>query len=486
MIKTRRDKDAITKKQALLIILGIVLGVLMGALDNLIVSTALPDIVLNFNQPSVIPFLIDAYVTSSAVGMVIFGKLSDHYDRKLMLLITLVIFIVGSVLAGMSNSLSELIIFRIIQGLGSGGFLPVGLAVIALTLPPKTRANITGAVTSFIGIAIVAGPALGAFIVDSVGWRWIFYVNIPLGIASLLIIGTTLEPLRPGRVRKFDVLGTVLLVAWVSLLLFPLVEVSNGGWSLGQPLPDGLILASLLITALFVLVEYRVVKEPIVPFRMFRHQSVVSSSAISFFRGGVIFTLSTFISIFVTEVLAGSSNILRDVLYGFVLPMVAGSIIGGVLLQRLSYRNICVLGTVLMTIGFIPLLNISPSTTPWSFIWMVPVGGLVFGLIPIGFGVGMTMAATTLSAQYSVEPQDIGASSSIVQFMGYIGGGIILSIVTVLVNTSYKSHIALGNSPAMSMSFSISSSFIVLFIMSLTAVISSVFMTGKLPISLEK
>ncbi len=186
--KKETDQRLLTKRQSYLVLIGIVLGVLMGALDNLIVSTAMPAIVSALHQPDGLPFLIDAYITSSSVEMAIFGKLSDHYNQKSILMITLVIFITGSLLAGISQNLSELILFRMVQGFASGGFLPVGLTVIAVILPPEARAKITGAVTSFIGIAIVAGPEVGAFIVNSISWRWIFYVNIPFGIASFMII----------------------------------------------------------------------------------------------------------------------------------------------------------------------------------------------------------------------------------------------------------------------------------------------------------
>ncbi len=481
-----KNSENINRKQAILIISGIVLGVLMGALDNLIVSTAIPHIVNVFHQPKGIAFLISAYVISSAIGMVVFGKLSDQYSKRLILLITITIFIIGSILAGMSQTLSELIIFRIIQGFGSGGFLPVGLAVIALTLPPRTRANITGAVASFIGIAIVAGPAIGAFIVDTIGWRWVFYVNIPLGMVSFIIIAQVLETLKPKPMGKFDVLGSALLVIWVSLLLFPLVEVSDGDWSLYQPFVVAILMISLLLAVLFVYFEYRIAKEPIVPFRMFKHRNVVFSTIISFFRGGIIYALSTFVAIFVTVVLVGSANLLRDVLYFFVVPMVVGSIVGGIFLPRISYRNICLVGMTLMALGFIPLLNISQFTPLWSFIWILPVGGFALGLIPIGFGVGITMATTTLSAQYSVEPKDIGASSSIVQFFGSLGGGIILSILTVVVNTTYKNHLILHNSLALSMTIGIREAFTVLFFLSVVAIASSFFMEGELPVSSMK
>ncbi|EQD62718.1 Major facilitator superfamily MFS-1, partial [mine drainage metagenome] len=144
----------------------------------------------------------------------------------------LIIFITGSVFAGISQNLSELILFRSVQGFASGGFLPVGLSVIAVILPPKARAKITGAVTSFIGIAIVAGPEVGAFIVDSTSWRWIFYVNIPFGIASFMIIWMILGPLRSKVLGSFDRLGSILLALWVSLLIFPLIEMAYSAWKI--------------------------------------------------------------------------------------------------------------------------------------------------------------------------------------------------------------------------------------------------------------
>ena len=182
---------------------------------------------------------------------------------------------------------------------------------------------------------------------------------------------------------------------------------------------------------------------------------------------------------------------LRNVLYGFVVPMVMGSILGGILLPKLSYRFFCIIGTICMALGFLPLLEISPSTRPYIFVGPFPVLGLVEGLIPVGFGVGFTMAATTLYAQYSAEPQDIGASSSIVQFMGNIGGSIILSSLTAFIYARYKeldlmSHVTSTNSDRygidpIAMSSAIQESFIILFILSLFTIISAFFIFGRLP-----
>ncbi|MGC8516209.1 MAG: MFS transporter [Thermoplasmata archaeon] len=474
-----------------LIMVGIVTGVLMGALDNLIVTTAMPAIVGALHQPNGLALLIGAYITSSAVGMVIFGKLSDHFSKRIILLITLAIFIIGSILAGLSLNLPELIAFRAVQGFGSGGFLPVGLAVIAVILPPAARAKMTGAVTSFIGIAIVVGPEIGAFIVDTTSWRWVFYVNIPFGIVSLVLVWFLLSPLKPILRGKFDYLGSILLASWVSLLTFPLIEMAYSGWSLKDPLTIAFFVSGLVLLAFFLQVEMHVVEEPVIPLRMFKHKTIVFDSILSFFRGGVLFSISTFIAIFVTEVLFGTVNMLRNVLYGFVVPLVIGSILGGVLLPKLSYRFFCVIGTICMTLGFLPLLKISPSTQPYIFVGHFPVLGLVEGLIPIGFGVGFTMAATTLSAQYSAETRDIGASSSIVQFMGNIGGSIILSILTAFIYVRYKELDLMNRAistnsgrygiNAIAMSSAIQESFIILFILSLFTIISAFFIYGRLP-----
>ena len=473
------------------IMIGIVIGVLMGALDNLIVTTAMPAIVGALHQPNGLAFLIDAYITSSAVGMVIFGKLSDHFSKKIILLVTLFIFIIGSILAGLSQNLPELIAFRAVQGLGSGGFLPVGLAVIAVILPPAARAKLTGAVTSFIGIAIVVGPEIGAFIVDTTSWRWVFYVNIPFGMVSFILVWMLLSPLKPILRGKFDYLGSILLASWISLLTLPLIEMAYSGWSLSDPLAITFLASGLVLLAFFLIVEMRIAKEPVIPLRMFRHKTIISDSFLSFFRGGVLFSLSTFIAIFVTEVLFGTANTLRNVLYGFVVPMVLGSILGGILLPKLSYRFFCIVGTICMTLGFLPLLKISPSTQPYIFVGPLPVLGLVEGLIPIGFGVGFTLAATTLSAQYSAEPRDIGASSSIVQFMGNLGGSIILSFLTAFIYLRYNeldlmSHMTSTNLGkyginAIAMSSAIQESFLVLFILSSFTIISAFFIYGRLP-----
>ena len=493
---TESKKTDIPGHQSLLILVGIVLGVLMGALDNLIVSTAMPAIVSALHQPKGLPFLIDAYITSSAVGMVIFGRLSDHYSKKSILIITLAIFISGSIFAGMSQNISQLILFRAIQGLGAGGFLPVGLAVIAVILPPKARARITGIVTSFIGIAIVAGPEVGAYIVNSTSWRWVFYVNIPFGALSMIILISILGRLKPKLVEKFDTLGAILLTVWVSLLIFPLVEMVYSGWRLSDPLTILFLSLALLSFFFFLYVETRIAPAPLIPIRMFKRKTITADSFLSFFRGGVIFSLSTFIAIFVTEVLVGTADTLRDVLYGFVVPMVVGSIAGGMLLPKFSYRTLCVAGMVLMTLGFVPLMTISPATQPYIFFGPFPVFGLVEGLIPIGFGIGFTMSGTTISAQYSTEPRDIGASTSIVQFMGNIGGSVILSTLTVFLYLKYKSLNSISTIRSVklnqygineiAMSSAMSESFFILLILSLVAVICAFFIEGHLPVVLQK
>ena len=175
----------ITPRSELLITVGILLALLMGALDNFVALTALPTILLQFGEPNSGTFVISAYVIASTASIPIFAKLSDLWCRRNVFLGGLVVFIIGSILSGLSQNLTELIIFRAIQGFGSGGFFPVGIAIVAVVFPPKTRARVIGALSGVFGIAVVAGPLIGSAIVQYTTWRWVFYVNIPVGLAGL-------------------------------------------------------------------------------------------------------------------------------------------------------------------------------------------------------------------------------------------------------------------------------------------------------------
>lgn len=225
---------ALTPRLELLITIGILLALLMGALDNFVALTALPTILEQFHTPTSGTFVISAYVISSTAGIPIFAKLSDLWSRRNVFLGALLVFMVGSVLSGLSQNLTELIVFRAIQGLGSGGFFPVGIAIAAVVFPPKTRARVIGALSGVFGIAVVAGPLIGSAIVQYTSWRWCFYVNIPVGLAGFALVLATLGPLRPEITRKFDLPGAALLVSWVASVMFPLYQIADSGWGWTQ------------------------------------------------------------------------------------------------------------------------------------------------------------------------------------------------------------------------------------------------------------
>ncbi len=310
----------------------------MGALDNFVALTALPTILDQFGQPNSGTFVISAYVIASTTSIPIFAKLSDLWSRRNVFLGGLAIFIVGSVFSGLSQNLSELILFRAVQGFGSGGFFPVGIAIVAVVFPPETRARVIGLLSGVFGIAVVAGPLIGSAIVTYTTWRWVFYVNIPIGLAGFALIAATLGPLRPAVVRRFDLVGAILLGSWVGAVMFPLYQIADAGWGWTDSRVLGLLgLGAALIVA-FVLWELRQ-KNPLVPLRLLSHRVMAAGGGATFFIGMVFFPVATFLSLVVGVALApGNPNIVRDILYFLVIPLVVGAALGGQLLTRFSYR----------------------------------------------------------------------------------------------------------------------------------------------------
>ncbi|MCI4341450.1 MAG: MFS transporter [Thermoplasmata archaeon] len=418
-----------------LVVGGILLCLLMGALDNFVVLTALssilPDLKATFAEQS---FVVSAYLITSTVAVPIFARLSDMYDRKTVFLSGLFIFIAGSVLAGLSQTFGELVAFRAIQGFGSGDFFPVGIAIVAVIFPPETRARITGLLSGVFGIATVAGPFLGSFIVDHTTWRWVFYVNIPVGLAGLALLMIALGPVRPERSGRFDVVGTVLLAGWVGALMFPLVEVGLGGWSWLDPRVLALLALTLVLFAAFIFWELRS-KEPLVPVRLMGHRIVGAAGGTTFLVGFVLFPLATFLTFFIQDVtLAGQqggvSDTVRDVLYALVIPLVFGAALGGNLMTRIGYRPIAAGGLALGSFGMFWLTQLTVHTPVWKFAFgFLPVGGIVLPLIPLGFGIGLTFPVFLLAVQNQVPESQVGAATGLVQFFQSLGGAMGLALL---------------------------------------------------------
>lgn len=418
----------------ILVVAGILLALLMGALDQFVVLTALPKILADFGQPKSGTFVVTAYIIASTVAIPIFGKLSDLWSRRNVFLGGLAIFIAGSMLAGLSASLPELIAFRAVQGFGSGGFFPVGIAIVAVSFPPETRARITGLLSGVFGIATVAGPLLGSAIVDNASWRWVFYVNLPVGVVGAVVLLTALGPLRPTIARRFDIPGAALLVGWVGALEYALIQVNDAGWAWTDPRVLGLLLAALLVAIVFSVWELRGAPEPLVPLRLLRQRIAAVSGGSTFLVGAVFLPLATFVSLVVGIALtppgASSADVVRDVLYALVLPIVAGAAIGGQLLTRLTYRMQVLLGIAIAAFGLYFLRGITSTTPTWTLLYgFLPVGGVVLPLIPIGFGIGLTFPVFLLAVQNEVEAKDVGEASSLVQFLQQLGGSIGLSIL---------------------------------------------------------
>jgi EmrB/QacA subfamily drug resistance transporter len=420
--------SGLTTGRSLGVLVALMMGLLLGALDNFVVVTALPTIATDLHDLSGQVFVVSSYLIAQTVAIPIFGKLSDRFGRRSFYLLGLAIFLSGSALAGFSQNLNELILFRAVQGLGSGAFFTVVFSIVADLFPPKAAARLAGMLSGVFGIAIVFGPLIGSYIVDTTSWRWIFFVNLPVGLAAVALVLLTLGPMRPTRTPvRFDTLGAALLSTWVGALIFALVETSNG-WAWTDPRTLGLLAVALVLFPVFLWQESRT-EDPLVPLKFFRIRLVAASSGVNFLRGAILTGVVTFIPILVVFGLGGSADSSRDILYAFMVPMIVGAALGGQFVSRFGYRGPAVTGLALIVLGTY-FLTLVPTQPPlFRFVAGVIPVGLAGALIPLGFGVGLTFAPTQLAIQYSVPRKDIGTGSSLVWFLGNLGGAIVVSIM---------------------------------------------------------
>ena len=404
--------EKITKRRLWWILGALLLGMLLAALDQTIVSTALPTIVGDLHGGSHLAWVVTAYLLASTVSTPLWGKLGDQYGRKTFFQAAIVIFVIGSALAGFSHTMTELIAFRAVQGLGGGGLMVGAQTIIGDVVSPRDRGRYMGLFGAMFAVATVIGPLIGGLCVTYLSWRWVFYINLPLGILALFVTGAVL----PGHLRRvphrIDYLGSLLLAgSATSLIIF----ASLGGISWAWVSVPSIFTAVLgVVLALAFLLAERGAAEPVIPLKLFRVRVFNAASSIGFVMGFAMFGALTFLPLYMQIVKGVSPTASGLRILPLMLGMLGASVISGRLVTRWGrYRIFPIVGTALMTVGAYLLSMIDASTNGWV------LAGYMF---VFGVGMGLVMQVLVVAVQNAVSYEDLGVATSSATFFRMIGG----------------------------------------------------------------
>jgi EmrB/QacA subfamily drug resistance transporter len=427
------DTDGyLTHRQILVVMGGLMVGMFLSALDQSIVGTALPRITSELGGLDKLSWVVTAYLLTATASTPLWGKISDLYGRRLLFQVAIVTFLVGSLLAGFSQDINQLIAFRAVQGLGGGGLMALAMATIGDVIPPRERGRYQGYFAAVFGTSSVLGPVLGGWFADGPGWEWIFFINIPLGLLALVVTSAALKIPHVRREHSIDYLGAAVVVASVtSILLYTAWAGPELGWS--DTTSVTLLLAGLVLAVVFVLVELRAT-EPIIPMRLFRNSIFSIANLFGFMIGIAMFGAMIFIPVYL-QVVSGMSPTRSGLA---MLPMVVGifttSITAGQLMSRNGrYRIYPILGASVVTVALV-LLSTLDSNTPY---WFAGTSMFVMGL-----GLGLTMQVLIVVVQNSVDRSDMGVATASVAFFRQMGGSFGTALFGAILSSRLAVHLA--------------------------------------------
>ncbi|MEC1736931.1 multidrug efflux MFS transporter MdtP [Bacillus mojavensis] len=406
-----------------LLITGLIIAMFFSALDGTIVGTAMPKIVGDLGGLSMMTWLTTAYLLTSTTVVPIAGKLADLLGRRIVYVSGLLIFMAASALCGMANNMTELIIFRGLQGIGGGIMMPMAMIVIGDLFTGKQRAKFQGVFGAIYGLASVIGPQIGGWIVDSLNWKWVFYINLPVGIIAVIFIARGLQGRKQTGPINFDIAGIfTMIVGVVSLLLALSFGGKDYAWGSWQIL--GLFALALIGIVSFIIVESKA-KEPILPMYLFKNRTFTFLNLIGFFMSIGMFGAITFVPFFMQGIVGVSASESGTIMTPMMISMIVTSIIGGQLVYKIGIKPQIITGMLIMAGGFLLLTTLDLDTSK-----LIATSYMAI----IGLGMGLVMPILTLALQESFSKEELGVVTSSSQFFRSIGGTFGITMLGAIMN----------------------------------------------------
>ncbi len=462
--KTHYD---LSKNKIIMIMAGLMVGLLVAALDNSIISTAMPRVISNLQGMEYYVWPFTSYMLTSTIAIILFGKLSDIYGRKLIIIFGIILFVITSMLCGLSTNIFELILFRGLQGIGGGILLSLPFILVGEIFSPKERGKYMGILASVFGISSVLGPILGGVITDAVGWRWIFFVNVPVGIAAVSILMYSLPNFKLEGVKKvIDYSGIITFTLALSGLFLALTLARDLN---AYPLSEivGFLIFSVVMFALFIWAEKKAV-EPILPLKLFSNSIFTISSIENFLASALIFAGIIYVPLFAQNILGMSATNAGLLMIPMLISLTISSNIAGQIISRTGkYKKLAIVEFAITGIGIMLLATLNANSSPYAL--------LAYSTI-LGLGSGMMYTVFTISVQNSFSLREIGIVTASMQFFRNVGSTVAIPIFGYIVNATLASPAMVNLSQKQALALSIQNVFLASIVLAFAGLVIAFFL----------